>query len=303
MKLAAPGLAARTAPSVRGAWGVCAELVKARLTSMVMMTALAGFLMGWSGPIDHALLISALLGIALLASGAAVLNQYLERHHDGRMERTRRRPIPAGDIPPERALLLGLSLSLAGTIVLAVLVNPQTCLLGAVTLVIYVGIYTPLKRTTSLNTLVGAVPGALPPLMGWTAARGSVDAPGWTLFLLLFLWQIPHFLAIAWMYRDQYQSAGFAMLPSIDPSGRRTGWCALAAAAALLPACLLPQWLGMAGAGFSVGALALSLAYLACAAGFLRRIGNRWARRLFLASIIYLPLILGLLVLYRTSPS
>ena len=289
--------------SLRHTWGVCAELVKARLTALVLLTTLTGFLLGVPGAIDYRLLLAVLLGTGLLAGGASVLNQYLERNFDRLMERTRDRPIPSGEFGADRALSLGLVLAFLGILVLIAWVNPTTCLLGAITLVLYAWIYTPLKRITSLNTLIGAIPGALPPLMGWTAARGNPDLSGWILPLILFLWQIPHFMAIAWMYRDQYRSAGFRMLPGNDPGGRLTGGCSLGAALALLPVSLVPLWLDMAGMIYVSGALVLSLAFVSCALLFLRNPGRRGARRLFLFSIIYLPLILGLIVFDKVNPA
>jgi protoheme IX farnesyltransferase len=180
---------------------------------------------------------------------------------------------------------------------LALAVNPLTALLGAVTLVSYVCVYTPLKRVTWLNTAVGAVPGALPPLMGWTAARGELSGEGWALFAILFFWQIPHFLAIAWMYRDEYAKAGFVMLPSIDPDGHRTARQAVSHTLGLLMVSLLPFLFRLTGRVYLFGALALGLGFIACALLFSRDLSLRRARQLFFASILYLPLLMGLMVL------
>ncbi len=209
-------------------FAVFAELIKARLTFLVLLTTLVGFYAGVirDGSDGFALLIHTMIGTALVASGAAALNQLLEREHDAHMERTEDRPLPSGRMQPSTVLILGgLSGGGLGLIYLAVAVNPLTSLLGAITLGSYLFIYTPLKRVTTLNTIIGAIPGALPPLMGWTAARGNISAGGWSLFAILFFWQLPHFLAIAWIYREQYERAGFVMLPVVDPAGR-TDWAA-----------------------------------------------------------------------------
>ncbi len=283
------------------ALGVFADLVKARLTGLVLLTAWVGFHLGGQGAKDFPLLVAAMLGTGLLAGGAAVLNQYLERDWDALMPRTQNRPLPARLIAADRALVFGGLLAVAGMAQLAVFVNLLTSLLGAIALSLYLFVYTPLKRVTSFNTLVGAVPGALPPLMGWAAARGTVDVGGWSLFAILFFWQLPHFLAIAWMYRDQYGKAGYIMLPNVDPSGRRTGWQALSHAVGLLPAGLLPVLLGIAGNLYCIGAVVLTLIFVVCAFSFARELSHRSARRLFLYSILYLPLLLGMMVFDKTG--
>jgi len=219
---------------------IFAELIKARLTSLVLITTLVGFYMGSRGPLDVLLLFHAMLGTAALAAGAAALNQYLEREWDAKMPRTAERPIPAGLIQPQMVLLLGAVLSVLGMVQLLTQVNPLTAMLGAVTLGSYIFVYTPLKRLTTLNTLVGAIPGALPPLMGWTAATGEVGAGGWALFTLLFFWQLPHFMAIAWLYRADYQGAGFRMLSGVDPDGSRTAAAAIRHTLALVAFSLAP---------------------------------------------------------------
>jgi protoheme IX farnesyltransferase len=203
---------------------------------------------------------------------------------------------------PETVLLFGVGCSIAGLWHLAVTVNRLTCLIGAVTLLSYVLVYTPLKRRTWLNTLVGAVPGGLPPLMGWTAARGEAGAGGWGLFAILFFWQLAHFLAIAWIYRDEYERAGFVMLPSVDPDGSRTARQAVGHTAALLAVSLGPVALGLAGGVYAAGAVVLGLFFLAAAAAFARRLDAGRARRLFLASVLYLPLLLGLMVFDKLAP-
>jgi protoheme IX farnesyltransferase len=201
---------------------VFADLVKARLTLLVLLTTLVGFYLGESGGVDYLLMFHALFGTALVASGAAALNQLLEREYDAKMRRTAGRPLPSGRLQPATVAIFGGICSVAGLIYLATLVNLLTSVVGAVTSISYLFIYTPLKRVTWVNTLVGAIPGALPPLMGWTAARNELSGEGWTLFAILAFWQIPHFMAIAWLYREEYAKAGFIMLPNVDADGSRT---------------------------------------------------------------------------------
>src|ERR1017187_1500244 len=202
---------------------VFADLVKARLTALVLLTTFVGFYLGETSGVNYLMMFHTLLGTALVASGAAALNQLLEREYDAKMRRTASRPLPSGRLQPTTVMLFGGICSVVGLIYLALLVNLLTCVVGAVTLVSYLFIYTPLKRVTWANTLVGAIPGALPPLMGWTAARNDLGNEGWALFAILFFWQLPHFFAIAWMYRDDYARAGFIMLPNVDADGSRTG--------------------------------------------------------------------------------
>jgi protoheme IX farnesyltransferase len=275
------------------------ELSKARLSFLVLLTALVGFLLAWSGPMDYALLASTLLGTALSAAGASALNQWLERDLDSLMPRTADRPLPARRMHPSDALLFGLLCSGSGVALLALLVNPLTALLSLLTIVIYALLYTPFKRVSELNTLLGAVPGALPPLLGWTAATGHLGLGGWILFLILWFWQMPHFLAIAWLYRDQYAAAGFRMLSTRDPEGWATAWQALIYTAALLAVSLLPGLFFYASPWFFFAALALGAAMLFLAGDFLRRRDTGSARRLFFGSIIYLPLLLGALISFR----
>ncbi len=276
---------------------VFSELIKARLTFLVLLTTLVGFYVGFSGALDWMLLLHTMLGTALVASGAAALNQFLEREHDAKMRRTEDRPLPSGRMQPNTVLLLGGASGAIGLIYLAVAVNLTTSLLGAITLGSYLFIYTPLKRVTTLNTIVGAIPGALPPLMGWTAARGEITLAGWSLFAILFFWQLPHFLAIAWIYREQYAEAGYMMLPVVDPSGHRTGRQAVSHTLGLLPVSLSPFLFHLAGPVYLCGALVLGLAYFWFALRFSRQLTLPRARGLFFASILYLPLLLGLMVL------
>jgi len=283
-------------PAEKSRVAVYLELIKARLTTLVLLTTAAGFYVGGQGPLDCRLMFHALWGTALLASGAAALNQLLEWSHDGKMQRTRQRPLPSGRLQPETVLIFGTGCALAGLLYLALAVNLSTSLLGAFSLATYLFVYTPLKRVTWLNTLVGAVPGGLPPLMGWTAARGEVTAEGWALFAIQAFWQLPHFLAIAWMYRDEYAKAGFVMLPVVDPQGHRTGRQAVGHTLALLSASLCTFWFGLAGPVYLAGAAVLGLVFLWFAIQFARQLTILSARQLFYASVLYLPLLLGLMV-------
>ena len=283
------------------AWSVFSDLVKLRLTTLVLITTLVGFYAGLnsgSGGLAQNLikLGLTLLGTGLLAAGAAILNQYLERDHDARMERTARRPLPSGAISAEAALLLGGACSVVGLLALAAWVNLLVAVLGAVTLVTYLFIYTPLKRKSEWNTIIGAIPGALPPLMGWAAARGEVDPLGWTMFGILFFWQVPHFMAIAWMYRDEYDKAGFVMMPSVADGEARTGRQAISHTLFLVIASLMPFTMKLAGAVYVSGAVLLGGLFLWAAVRFSRQLTRQSARVLFFASIIYLPLLLGLMV-------
>ena len=237
-------------------------------------------------------MIEAVAGTALVAAGAAVLNQVHERDTDALMRRTRRRPLPDARVGPTDATMYGAALAFAGLALLAARANGlAAAALALVTLVVYLAIYTPMKRRTPLATLVGAVPGALPPLIGWTAARGSIDAGGAALFAIVFLWQIPHFMAITWMYRDDYAAAGFPMLTVIEPDGRRAARQAVIYSAALLPVSLAPTLTGIARPAYFVAALVLSTVLLALAVRFARSRNDATARALFFGSITYLPLL------------
>src|SRR5437879_57838 len=211
------------APAERSWAGVHSDLFKARLTFLVLLTTLVGFYVGFRGSVDYLLMLHTLLGTALVASGASALNQLLVREFDAKMRRTQSRPLPSGRLQAQTLLFVGVLCSMLSLISLGFAVNLTTCLLVASTLIIYLFIYTPLNRVTWLNTAIGAIPGALPPLMGWTAARGEMSIEGWALFAIVAFWQMPHFLAIAWIYREDYARAGFKMLPVVDPQGQRTG--------------------------------------------------------------------------------
>lgn len=287
----------QTAPADKGWVAVYADLFKARLTLLVLLTTLIGFYLGWQGPMDYALMAQAILGTALVASGAAALNQLLERDFDSRMRRTQDRPLPSGRLQPGTVLWVGSLTALAGTIWLWTAVNALTALLGVLSFALYVFVYTPLKRLTWTNTLAGAIPGALPPLMGWTAARGVISPEGLSLFAILAFWQLPHFMAIAWLYRDEYARAGFRMLPLEDPQGQRTAWQALSHTAALLAASVVPFALGMAGAYYLIGAVILGVIFTVLALRFRKERTLLNARQLFYMSIVYLPVALGLMAL------
>lgn len=280
---------------------VLSDLFKARLTTLVVLTTLAGFYLGSQGPMDGWRLLHTILGTALLASGAAALNQLLEHKFDALMRRTEGRPIPAGQLHPDSVLVVGAIMSAAGMVYLALKVNLLTSVLGAATLISYLFIYTPLKRVTPLNTIIGAIPGALPPLMGWAAARNQVSIEGWTLFAILFFWQLPHFLAIAWLYREDYAKAGFRMLPVVDETGYRTGRSAISHTLGLLPVSLCPFLLKLTGITYFFGALVLSGLFLVFAVQFARQMSVASARKLFFASILYLPLLLGLMVIDKAA--
>jgi protoheme IX farnesyltransferase len=272
---------------------VFADLVKARLTALVLLTTFVGFYLGETGGVNYLLMFHALFGTALVASGAAALNQLLEREYDAKMRRTASRPLPSGRLQPTTVAIFGGVCSVAGLIYLAVAVNLLTSVLGAVTSISYLFIYTPLKRVTWVNTLVGAIPGALPPLMGWTAARNELSGEGWTLFAILAFWQIPHFMAIAWLYREEYAKAGFIMLPNVDADGSRTAQYAVGNTLALFIVGLCPFLLKMNGPVYLATAMLLSAGYFWCAMRFARQLTPLRARQLFLASIIYLPLLLA----------
>ncbi len=273
-------------------------LTKPRITTLVVITAAVGYAVGVKGSFDPAVFAALLFGTAMVAGGASALNQYSEREPDGRMERTRHRPLPAGRLLPAEAMAFGLAVSGAGLVLLAT-VNLLTPLLGAAALASYLLLYTPLKRITSLCTVVGAVPGAIPPMMGWAAARGTVGAGAWALFAILFLWQLPHFLAIGWIYREDYARGGFPMLTVLDIDGRSTGRQMMLYSAALIPVTLFAGALASAGNGYLWSALALGLLFFGSSARFAWTRSVATARGLFLVSVLYLPVLLGLMVFDR----
>lgn len=272
-------------------------LTKPRLNSLAIFTTLAGFYLGSRGSLEWGLLGASLLGTTAVAAGGGTLNQWFEAETDREMVRTRKRPLPAGRLEKDRAFWFGLVLSVVGVLVLYFLVNALTAFLGTCALVSYVLLYTPLKKVTSLCTVVGAVPGAIPPMMGWAAAQNQIGPEGWTLFAILFLWQIPHFLAIGWIYREDYARGGFPMLAVLDPEGRSTGLMSLSYAMALVPVSLLPSHLHLTGVVYFWVALALSLAFLYYSFLLARHKTLRYAKGLFWFSITYLPLLFLVMVL------
>ncbi len=273
------------------------ELTKPRITFLIVLTAAAGFCLGTRGAINYLMMFHALFGIALLSSGIATLNQYMERDLDSLMRRTATRPLPSGKLMPREAFIFGTALTVAAEIHLALLVNPLTALLGVTVVVGYLFCYTPLKTRTSLSTVVGAFPGAMPPLMGWTAASGQIGLEAWTLFAILFLWQFPHFLAIAWMYREDYARAGIVMLPVIEPEGRLTGQQIVLWTLMLIPVSLVPTALGTSGMVYFYGAILLGVLFLCSSVAAALSGSRQSARRLLLASVLYLPVLFALMVI------
>ena len=282
-----------------GALADFAELIKARLTLLVLVTTAVGFYLGATGPISYRALFHAVFGTALAAAGAAALNQWWERRPDALMERTKLRPIPAGRMSPRDGLFIGSLLGVAGSIYLAVACNWLSAILAIATIAIYIFAYTPLKRITATNTLVGAIPGAIPPLIGWGAASGDLALPAWSLFSILFFWQMPHFFAIAWMYRGDYARAGFRMLSQSDEDGKRSAFQSVLFSALLIPASALPALFGVTSREYLPIEIGLSALFLFLAIAFYLRRDVSRARRLFVGSIVYLPLLLAVLVLTK----
>jgi protoheme IX farnesyltransferase len=285
--------------SARERFAAYLELTKPRITFLIVLTSAAGFALASPGTVNYAALVSAMLGIALLSSGIATINQYMERDLDALMRRTVNRPLPSGKLLPWEALAFGVGLTVSAEVYLAVMVNPLTALLGLTVIAGYLFGYTPLKTKTSLSTMVGAFPGAVPPLIGWAAARGSIDLEAWVLFAILFLWQFPHFLAIAWMYREDYSRAGILMLPVVEPDGRVTAQQIVVYTLLLLPVSLLPTALAISGKVYLYGAIVLGLLFLYSSVRAAFSKSRQEARRLLLASVIYLPLLFILMVLDR----
>jgi protoheme IX farnesyltransferase len=279
------------------------QLSKSRIVLMVLITTAAGYLFG-AHAVDGLLMLHALLGTALVAAGTNALNQYVEREYDARMHRTRTRPLPAGRITPRAALIFSSAVAVIGTVYLGLMVNWLTAALGAFTLATYIFIYTPLKRVSTLNTLIGAIPGAIPPLMGWTAATnhlgGIQSAGGWIIFGILFLWQLPHFMAISWLHREDYARGGFAMLAVRDTGGAAVARQAIFYTLALLPVSVAPSLLGLTGTVYFIGAAAAGAALLAGTIRFYFDRGPRSARSLFMISNLYLITVMLLLVVNAT---
>lgn len=267
------------------------QLTKPRPVSLVLLSTLVGYWVESDGPLMPAKLILVMIGTALVAAGAMTLNQWMEKSFDAQMERTANRPLPAGRLHPREALIFGGLLTSAGLMLLHTVVNPLSAHLAFLTLAGYLGLYTPLKRVTSLSTIVGAVPGALPPLVGWTAAGGRLDFTAWILFTIIFLWQMPHFLAIGWLYRKEYERAGFSMLSVEDPSGAQVARQIMIYALALLPVSLAPTLFGLTGPWYFIAALVLGIGFCRVAWSGLKSLDFK-AREIFHASVIYLSLLL-----------
>jgi protoheme IX farnesyltransferase len=274
-------------------------LAKPRLNFLVIASALAGYAMGGGESARVGLVLSVLAGTGLVAGGASAFNQIYERDTDALMKRTRLRPLPDGRLGSLEAMAFASILSLAGLAILAFGANLLSAGVALATLLSYTVVYTPLKKHSSFSTVIGAIPGALPPVIGWTAARDSLSQGGWVLFGIVFLWQLPHFLAIAWIYRDDYAKAGFPMLPVIEPDGRSTGRQAAVYAAALLPLSLAPTLMGMAGNVYFIGAMVLTLLFVGLSLKFASTRSIPDARRLFFGSIVYLPLLWILMIADR----
>jgi protoheme IX farnesyltransferase len=279
------------------------ELTKPRITWLILMSTGVGYFFGLdrTAPLDWALLIHTIVGTGLIASGTAALNQWWERESDKLMRRTASRPLPMGLMTARRALWFGIALAVAGAAELWIWVNPLSSILGIFTLAAYLFVYTPMKSRTHLSTVVGALPGAVPPLMGYAASSGVLTREAWSLFFILFIWQFPHFLAIAWMYRDDYARAGIRMLPVVEPDGQSTSRQIILYASTLIPISLFPFLFGMSGKIYLVGALILGFWFLYTGVRVAFDRTNVRARAVLLASVIYLPAIYGLMVLDRPS--
>jgi len=271
------------------------ELSKSRIVMLVLITTVAGFLFA-PGAVDPLLMLHTLVGTALVAAGTNALNQYVERNHDAKMHRTRMRPLPAGRITPRAALVFSSAIAIVGTVYLGLAVNWLTAALGAFTLTSYIFVYTPLKRVSTLCTIIGAVPGAIPPLMGWTAATNELSLGGWIVFGILFLWQLPHFMAISWIYREDYARGGFAMTSVRDGEGSSVAGQAIYYTLALLPVSLAPSLFGMTGTVYFIGAALCGAALLAATIRFFFDRQVKHARSVFMISNLYLLTVMLLLV-------
>jgi protoheme IX farnesyltransferase len=277
-------------------------LTKPRVVLMVLITTFVGYYLGATDGLETWRLMHTLVGTALAAGGTLTLNQFMERRRDARMHRTRTRPLPDGRLAPVEALVFGIVLATIGLAYLACLVGPLAAGLTATIGLTYLAVYTPLKPVTSLCSLIGAVPGALPPVVGWAAARGEVGFEAWLLFAIMFLWQVPHTLAIGTLYRDDYARAGIRVLPVVDWSGKSTGMHSVTNCLALLPVALMPTLVGMAGPVYFAAALAASIAFLWTAVALMRTGTPRDARRLLLASLVYLPVLLAIMAFDKQPP-
>lgn len=275
------------------------DLTKPRITFLVVLTTVAGFCLGAESGIDWLKLFNLVVGVAVLSSGIATINQWMERDLDALMLRTKTRPLPTGKLNANQALIFGLILIVLSNAYLAVTINVLSALLGVITAASYLLVYTPLKTRSTMSTFWGAFPGAMPPLVGWVAARGQLSIEGWILFAILFLWQFPHFLAIAWMYREDYAKAGIKMLPVVEPEGKVTGQQIVTYTLLLLPVSLLPTLVHISGKIYLIGACALGLAFLFVSIRTAMQRTKWQARQLLLASVLYLPILFGLMVINR----
>jgi heme o synthase len=276
-------------------------LTKPDVTFLVVITTLAGFYLGSRGPLDWPLMLQTVLGTMLVAGGTAALNQYVERAADAVMRRTAARPLPSGELQPREVLIFGVTTIALGAAWLAISVNLLSCAVALATSVLYLGLYTPLKSRTTLSTAVGAIPGALPPLIGWAAARGQLSLGGWVLFGILFFWQFPHFMAIAWIYREDYARAGIKMLPTVDKQGDATFRQIICTSAVLVWVSALPSVIGMAGKAYFFGALLLGMALLQVGLWANRSRTNARAKWLMHATVAHIPLLLAWLVLDKLA--
>ena len=297
MDISTVEIADRRIAGVRMRMAAFLELTKPRIAFLLVLTSAAAFYVGSKGPVDLVLFANTIIGITLLAFGVATLNQFIERDIDPLMKRTAGRPLPTGKVTPTEALIFGVLQCAVAEVYLWTLVNGLTAGLGLVVIVGYVLLYTPLKTRTSASTAIGAIPGAMPPLMGWTAAANEITLPAWALFVMLFLWQFPHFLAIAWLYRDEYKKAGILMLPVVEPSGKVTARQIVLFAIMLFPVGLAPFFFQTAGVIYLVGSVILGGWFLYESVRMARAKTNESARRLLLVSVVYLPLMFILLVL------
>lgn len=272
------------------------ELTKPRICVLALLMTALGYILGQKGTFVVSHFVFSLLGTGLVGAGSCIFNQYAEITSDAKMHRTKNRPLPSGRLSEAVAVRLGVAMSVIGIVILLIAVNPITCVLGAATLLLYLGVYTPSKKINSLSTLIGAVPGAIPPLMGWTAANGNFSKEGFLLFGILFIWQIPHFLAIAWLYREDYGRADMAILSVIDEAGLATSKQIVLYCLALFPLTLVPTLWEMTGVTYFVGAFFLNLVFVTFGGILAWKRTNAWARTLFIVSILYLPLLGGLMV-------
>jgi protoheme IX farnesyltransferase len=293
----APAAELRAAAGARERASAFLELTKPRITTLVLLTTAAGFSLGSQGAFQLLLFANTVVGVALLCSGVSAVNEWMERDLDVLMRRTASRPLPTGRLTSREAFIFGVALTAAGEAYLAALVNPLSALCGLGVVVGYLFLYTPLKTRTSLSTAVGAFPGAVPPLLGWAAASNTLGLEAWALFAILFLWQFPHFFAIAWMYREDYARAGILMLPVVEPDGRLTKQQIVVWTLMLVPVSLAPVALGISGSIYFAGALVLGALFLATCVAAAVTLSRRNARRVLLASVLYLPLLFGLMVM------